>query len=399
MPPTPGISPGRSVVRLDDLADVPPRPASFEAFDVIVFDTMGFAACDAPLRRAIEDYVTLGGHLVLIEEGGERPRSRATGTGLITRVGSRFFHDQLLGRPRVDRPLALDPELVRTFARPDWQEMDLSTLLIFAVLYHLAFLGAFVLPLLLDYRKSLGVYLVSVGFVVAVIAIGGYRVLGSIFLRDNQVYTQAISLVVLGPGESPQAASRQFLCFASMSLDEDRKLSFPGSCDLTLYRVDPGQLPLLRARENGRINFLDVRLDRFSNKVLLRSDHAGPSPVRILPASGPEGGYLLESIPGVPDPLGLRTATVDLAVVIEDGHIVRRLTPEGRLLRDAGPGTMDDFSGVERLFYGRLAGRFATPPRRFLLLRVTGLQRPDEGADYLWERDLGGFILAPLPAP
>ena len=203
MPRLPGASPGRRVVTVDDIGALPPGPGSFEAFDVVVQDSSGFAACGAPLRRAIEDYVALGGYLILVEQGEEAPRNRASGTGWIT-VAAASSTTSSSDDPRIDRPLALDPELVRTFAHPDWQEMDLSALLIFAVVYHLAFLGAFVLPLLLDYRKSLGVYLVSVGFVVAVIAIGGYRVLGSIFLRDNQLYTQSITLVVLGPGGTPR---------------------------------------------------------------------------------------------------------------------------------------------------------------------------------------------------
>ena len=383
----------RDGVRLDPAA-VPTTPGSLEAFDVLVMTEERFDTAAAEARDAVRRWTALGRRLVLT--GPSATRSRAPlGLGAIHRFAMGQAPAAFPPPPPL-RPSALDVELTQTFAPPGWQEMDLSALLLFAVIYHVAFLLAFLLPMFLDSRKALGVYLVSVGFVVALVAALAWNVLGTIFLRDNQVYTHAVTLMVAGAGDDPRLVSRQFLCFASMS-SESRDLAFPASADLTVYRAG-GPTRRVVWRRDAREAVLDgVDLDRFAGKVVVRADRDDAMPLRLVGAPGQDAKLDLQPVDDAPDPLGVRDARILAAYWISGGRLARRFEIQGRRLIDAGPAGSDPMSGEVQVFFRRLVGHFTSPLPSYLLVHMEGLARPDDDGGYLWSRDRGGYLVIPGP--
>jgi hypothetical protein len=300
-----------------------------------------------------------------------------------------------LGKTPVLRPTILDTEFTRTFAPPDWQEMDLSRLLLFAFVYHGAFGLAFLLPLVLDSRKALGVYLASVGFVVVVVAGLAFHVLGQIFLRDNQVYTHAVTLLVAGEGSDPRMVTRQLLCFASMS-QERRSIAIPHEADVSVYLNPARDHGLVRAHRPPDLVFDDVTLDRFEGKLVLRVDDDLPLPIRIVAGEEP-GTLVCAPVPGVADPLGLGRGRLVGAVEVRDGTFQRRYRALGRRLVDDGPARPTDIPPESQVFVRKLLGHFAQGRSSYLLLHFQGLQRADRAREWLWSRDLGGYLVVPRP--
>lgn len=375
------------VVRLDP-GRRPRLPGALEAFDVVVV-----GADQAEGRADLFRDAALGRTLVILGPAGVPLARRAHGLGLILRgdpAASPAWLSELPERP----PAAVDPGLVRSFAHPDWEEMDLAPVMIFAGVYHLAFLLAFLLPLTLDSRKALGVYLASVGFVVVVVGVLAFHVLDTIFLKDNQVYTQSIALLVDPPEGEPLTVTRQILCFASLS-QETRDLSFAPGADLLAYRPAPARSPGAWGRAGGRRVLHGVLLDRRLHKRVVRRDHVGPRVLDVYADPGRPGAYRLEARPGVPDPLGLRAAEPREAVLVKASGWTRALEP-------AGPDRLVPVQGgrgrlTHEAFVRYLLGHFTQPRRPFLLVRFTGLRRPDDPQRYLGVRDLGAYLLVPLP--
>ena len=377
--------------------DILPLPrGALEAFDALVLSRVRFQALSQEARARLREHVALGGRLVLVGAPGDRPLVRRHGLGRILEVPPEDDATWLeLGRP-LARPTALDTNLIRTFASPRWQEMDLSALILFALVYHAAFLLAFLLPMLLDARKSVVVYLSSVGFVVLAVAVLAYDVLGDIFLKDNQVYTQSITLLVHEGGEEPLLVGRQFLCFASMS-EEVRDLRFAPGTDLVPY-LDPerGRGCRLDRGPGGEVILRDVHLDRRERKLLVRVDRVAPSPV-VLESEKEAGAFELRFREGGEDPFGLREATPEEAFLVERGRWARHFAYEDGRLAPSDPGPPRD--GQREVFLRKLLGRFAPPHERFLLVVLRGVRRPDGGDRYLWSRDLSAFLLLPLSSP
>ena len=389
-----GTREGLRVVPLEP-DHLPLTRGALEAFDVLALEASTFAALGDAAEAALERWTALGGRLLLLEADRSETISVGLGTRVTVSAGEAVPRSAL--GPRAPSPGALDEGLLGSFARPDWQEMDLSALLLFTVSYHLVFLAAFLLPLLLDSRKAIGVYLVSVSFVVVLMSFLAYQVLGSIFLRDNQVYTQAFTLLVQGSGSESPLVSRQFLCFASMS-GEKRDLAFPGDTDLMVYRGRPGRVPAIIDRSPGAIVLRDVELDRFRGKVMVRVDAVTERPLRLVPGPDAATPWRIAPVPGAADPGGLWTARLGPALEISGSQVVRMLAVDGLLLRDQGPPAGDDLGLTGEAFFRRLrGGGFLPAEGRFLVIRIEGLARPDQDANYLWSRDLGGFLILPLP--
>ena len=368
--PTPLSNLGARVVPLA-IGALPSAHGALEAYDFMVCPTSSWDAAPTEKRRVIDRWVALGGEL-------------------------RHVSDQALElSAHIYRSTALDDGLTRTFAPPDWQKMDLSDLLLFAVLYHVAFLMAFLLPLLLDSGKSLGVYLVSVGFVVVVIAGLAWHVLGDIFLKDNQVYTHAITIMVASDDDESRVVSRQFLCFASMS-EEERDLRFAADADLTVYRSPFTPRQIVRGRVGGATVLESVLLDRFDHKLVVRVDRVAALPVVVAREEGPEGGFTFAPRSDVADPLGIRTARISAAWQVSGGKITRRLEPQGERLVDIGVGASADLPVEVQLHVGKLLGHFAPARPSWLLVRLADLPRADPERQWLWSRDLGGWLLLPV---
>ncbi|NRA96119.1 MAG: hypothetical protein HRU14_07920 [Planctomycetes bacterium] len=361
----------QSVVVALGVSALPPAHGALEAYDFMVCPKSRWETASAEARRVIDRWVALGGKL----ERSDDPSPEAPVAPY--------------------RSTALDDGLTRTFAPPDWQEMDLSALLLFAVIYHCAFLLAFLLPLLLDSGKSLGVYLVSVGFVVVVIAGLAWHVLGDIFLRDNQVYTHAITIMVADGGDEPRVASRQFLCFASMS-EEERDLRFAEDADLTVYRSPFTPRQVIRGRAGDAMVLESVLLDRFEHKFVVRVDRVAALPVSVTQDAASDGGFTIAPRADVADPLGIRAARVSAAWQVSGGRITRRLEPLGEHLVDAGLGAPADLPAEVQLHVGKLLGHFAPIRPSWLLVRLDDLPRADSERQWLWSRDLGGWLLLPL---
>lgn len=368
---------------------LPTEHGALEAFGVIVVAPNEWERLTPPRREALLRWTALGGRLV--REHPTPDVDRAVGAGRdVSLTGGALFP----ATPAF-QSTALDGELTRTFEAPDWQKKDLSDLLWFAAVYHLAFLAAFLLPLLLDSRKAPAVYLMSVGFVVLVVAGFAWQVLGEIFLKDNQVYTHAITVMVADDGPSPRVASRQFLSFASMS-SEDRSLKFAEDADLVVYQSPFTPRNVVRRVDPDAVVLEDVHLDRYRHKLVVRVDREAPLPLALDGDPRSATGVRLAFREGVPDTLGLREATVDAAWQVESGRITRRLAPSGDRLVPAADGAAPGLPPEVHLHVRKLLGHFAPARDSWLLVRWADLPRADEARDWLWSRDLGGWLLLPL---
>ena len=366
-----------------------------EAFDCIVLQESHWDAL-APQQRAVLQGAAAAGALVLLEQS--RAASETLwGNGCVRRITQGAVTDgawRLWRRPLLG---SADREFLDTFVPLQWQELDLSSVFWFVVVYHLAFLLAFLLPLILDAHKSPTVYLISVSFVVVIIAGGGYRVLKSIFLKDNQVYTQSMGLL-LSPRTAEQSAAsaapplvlRRFLAYASMSAEE-RVMEFPRNADVTvLAGTHALQVPReLVPQEHTRWG---LSLDRHQDKVLARIDSAEAAPWRFeARVDGSIGIHALQHDGA------FAGASVRAALLVEDGRVVAHYRREGeRLIAVAA----DSFfaPGVEASFR-KLQGRYGTQMPRHLLVALDGVARGDISADWLVQRDLGCFWMLPWPRP
>jgi hypothetical protein len=369
-----------------DLAGLPQVAGALETFDAVVVADAQWAALGEGPRQVLLAFGTLSGALVLVGPSDAGTRPAAAG---VRRVPSLQALAGVNLRRTID-PDPFDPTLKSLFARPDWQALDLSALVLFLVLYHAGFLAAFLLPLLLDSHKSTTVYVASVGGVLAVVVAVGWWSVRQVFLRDNQVYTQALTFVSV-PSGGGAAAARQFRCYASMS-GERRALPWPERRDLVDYR-DRSRSQRVLAVAERRLE--DVWLDRFHAKLLVREDLAIPAPLMVDPES--ESAIRLRPSAGVPDPLGLRNAKVTRAAVIEPDGTVRSAATDGfrvtvgELVDTGAPHAVDPVARA-------LLGRFRRGQGgRLLVLRLAGVRRLDETAGFFRTEDVEAVLAYELP--
>jgi hypothetical protein len=328
------IAGGAEAVDVDRLAAEGIHPTHADGFVV--------AADDRPTSAVaawLADIAALGVRLYSV--GGPAP------SGLrATEVLPGDLAPSGLLRPK---PVLGDAAIRTLFAAPDWRAIDLGRLLAFLVAYHAAFLAAFLLPVSLDSKKSTGVYLTSVGFIVVATALAGRWTLRGFFLKDNQIYTQSLTLVSLGT--DGRAAARQIRSFASMS-GERASVSLPAGGTTVVYRFPGHPAPTRQVGPSGEV-LVDAWLDRIEGRVLLRDDRVGPAPV-VVEAVGP-GRWRLRPVEGVPDPFGIGAAPpVEAALVLKDGGLVP-LKVDGRELHPAEGAESFRIDAATRTLLGRFA--------------------------------------------
>jgi hypothetical protein len=370
---------GASEVVAVDLSALPPLPGALEVFDAIVVRPLQLDALRPELRALLRGWAMLNRGLVVVGAGGAETRESWPGART---VGSLEELAALDLRRRLD-PDPFDPTLKNLFAKPDWQALDLTGLVVFLLLYHGAFLAAFLLPLLLDSHKSTVVYLVSVGTVMIVVVLAAWWSLRQFFLRDNQVYTQSLTWMSVAPGGTG-AVARQFRCYASMS-GERRDFGWGADRDLVDYRDAGPPDRVLDLSEPRRLD--DVWLDRFQAKLLVREDLAMSPPLVLVRE---DGGYRVRPVPDVPDPLGLRASHLAEAVVLEADGSVRAASLEGQrvVLLETAPGrpALDPITRA-------LIGRFRPAPSgRAVVIRARGLVRLDDTTGFFKTADLDAVL-------
>ncbi len=359
-------------------------PAALEAPDVVVLSESCFGRLGQRAQAALQTAAACGA-LVIIEDA-VRAEEKWTGTGGILRVqGPATALPVFYSWKKPEFSIA-DREFLGTVAPLGWQELDLSAVLWFTLAYHAAFLAAFLLPLLLDAHKAPRVYLASVTFVVLVVAFGGYRVLKSIFLRDNQVYTQSTGLMLGEARAGAEVLLRRFVAYASMSAEE-RLVVFPDASEPMLVSAASSHGAALREDMHRAAWWL--KLDRHEGKTLARLDDVLSAPWSVV-AEG--RGFRCQRNAGE----GLfAEARITGALLVEGGQVVARFAPAGEMLLPTSE--LELFPpGVEGAFR-KLQGRYGREMPRHLLLALNGMQRGDVPEDWLVERDAGCYWMVPLP--
>lgn len=359
-------------------------PAALESPDVVVLSESAFGNLDEGARKALKLAAACGA-LIVIDEA-VRAEEAWTGTGGILHVKGPAAAAPLFHSWKKPEFSIADREFLGAVAPLGWQELDLSAVFWFTLAYHAAFLAAFLLPLLLDAHKAPRVYLASVTFVVLVVAFGGYRVLKSIFLRDNQVYTQATGLMLGEAREGADVLLRRFVAYASMSAEE-RLVAFPEGSEPMLVSAAPAHGAALREELQRAAWWL--KLDRHEGKTLARIDDVFPAPWRVAKDGD---GFRCQRIGGEGP---FAEARITGALLVEEGQVVGRFAAAGEWLLPT-PHLELFPPGVEGAFR-KLQGRYGRPMPRHLLLALSGVKRGDVPEEWLVERDAGCYWMVPLP--
>jgi hypothetical protein len=365
-------------------------PPALEAFDWLLVTQESFDSFPLGAKEALESYAAFGGQVILVS--GQNQAVRHLGMGGIRSIATMAQLATIEPLTWHHRGSLLERNVVQTFAPPDWQEMDLRKLLTFAAIYHAIFLAALLLPLLLDSKKSMSVYLVSVAFVTVLVVALSTQVLRKIFLKDNQVYSQSITLLVGEDNKSGRLIARQFLCYASMS-GEVRDFVLPGARDAVVYGLSSGDEPVVRRLEGEDLKLLSVKLDRSALKRVVRMDHDVPNLFGITPG---EDSFAVRLDSDASDPLGIRSAQILDAVLVEGGAQIARFTFSNGVLQNPKPAADSPWPTGLEFMVRRLLGHFSPRVNRFLLIQIKGLPRPDDTKGYFGTRDLGAFAVLPL---
>lgn len=348
---------------------------------------------------ALDDYIARGGLLFLGDAPSER--NEQVGEGRI--IWRRDFAppDGLSLSSRATR--GLEQNLYSNFALPDWGRVDLSGLLIFLTVYHILFLSIFILPLAFDARKSMAVYLVSVGCVLLVFIGASHVAVGRIFLSRTQVLQQDISLFVSRPS-SKTMIGRQITCFASFN-GQSAPIQLPKepSCELVYRGQDQAVGAVSLSDEPGGITLDNVELDRFQKKQVVRLTEVLPNCLR--PVWQSEGELLLEPVAGASDKRGLLTARrlggfvrrggQLFPVQISGDRLIISSVAERRSWRGVVPVALQKENGIS--FIQHLLGRYVPDKGPLLAVFVQGLQPLHESADYLDRREVCSLLVIPLP--
>jgi hypothetical protein len=304
------------------------RAEEAEAFDAAAIDRARYDAVSSAVRAELDRFAALGGTLVLIDPAAppDAGASFADGEGRrrLVRDATALEARALLRRP-VDH---FDPALRSVFLRPDWARVDLAPLALFLVLYHLAFLAAFLVPWRLDAKKSSGVYLASTGFVLAVVVLSGRAVLRSFFLRDNQTATQAFTAATIeATPQGGRAVLRQWRSYASMS--GERRDLVVGGPDVAIYRATDAP-PYDVAVGALELRLRGLELDRFHKSVLVRDDRVGAAPLRLELRPDGAGAEIATVRPtdAGEDPVGLRLAEFTGAWLLDSDGSTRYAAPD-----------------------------------------------------------------------
>jgi hypothetical protein len=359
-------------------------PAALEALDVLVLEDARFQELSVAHRGCLRTATACG--LLLVLEHAAQESAEAIGTGVLLRTRGTAAGESRFHSWRKPEFSLADREFLDTVAPLGWQELDMRAVFWFTLAYHAAFLAAFLLPLLLDAHKAPRVYLASVTFVVLVVALGGYRVLKSIFLKDNQVYTQSVALMVGEARPGADVLLRRFHAYASMSA-EQCGLAFPEGTEPLLVAGDALRAGVVRP-DLHRAHWT-LGLDRHEGKALARVDDLLPVPWLIRPDGA---GFHCER---VPHPSPLAEARITGAFLVDQGRVMQQFAMRGERLVPSDEVTLFP-PGAEGAFR-KLQGRYGLAMPRHLLVAFEGVARADVDEDWLVARDAGCYWMIPVP--
>jgi hypothetical protein len=240
-------------------------------------------------------------------------------------------------------------------------------------------------------------------------AIGSYIALKVVFLKDNQVYLQRLSIYVVSP-EGAEGGARapavvranQLLCFASFS-GEEATLTFDATHPLVLCHEAPRE-----ARGPRTLHVLEkeiigerLEMDRFQRKNVFRLTRLFEAPfgierlaseVRIRPRA-PDG-----------DPSGLALAPRYAAFVRRQGRVAKAEI-SGDLIKlpppDRNDGLLSVLSDSALLsdagrYVHHLLGRYVPEQASVLVLLIRGDRSWHENPGYLAETDVLSLLVIPL---
>ena len=387
-------------------AELPADAIGYRAFDLVVASAKTFAALDAKVAAAIDSHVRAGGRLCLT--GADRVERRVEGGGVREWTEGRRLPARI--ESRSGSPSPLDENLYSNFALPDWGRVDLSGLLIFLVVYHAVFYLIFLLPLFLDAKKTMLVYLSSVGFVLTLVVGGAYFGLKEIFLKDTQILQQNVGVYLLEdgarPGDGPRwLRAEQICCFASFNAQPGR-LRFDSS-DAPALAFSSARQPVgeIRLADDAKtLELSGVPLDRFRRKQVVRLSRMIASPFRAIR----EGDTVrLSPTADSVDPLGIYTSRRRAAFVRRDGRLypvaiegdTLRISaePAPRSWQSVVPESIRNENGIP--FIRHVMGRYADPQRPLLIVLLEGVASLHRDTDYLDDRDICQLLLIPLESP
>ncbi len=379
--------------------ELPRSMTAYEVYGAIVSDETFWESLPEAPRRAIEASVAAGGRLLLLN--AHRAYDRRVGEG------------RLLGAVPGKTPVTLrtvsrqapmhEENLYSDFAVPNWGRVDMTGLILFLLAYHVVFYLIFLLPLLIDARKSMGVYLTSVGFVLTLEILGGWWGLKVVFLRENQTVEQDFSVDVLGRDAAgrPLVHALQLCGLASFN-------GQPISADFDMEN-NPVFVPRFAGQNPGRVELRNggrrlhlpaLPLDRFQNKQVVRLDRVFPSPVDYIQQ---DDSVRLDLRGGVSDVLGLQTARRVGGFVRRSGRLHAVALRGGTWVIDPEPAPLS-WSGVlpeayrgEALPFVRWAlGRAVSPREDVLVLILEDGGRLKPPGEELLNRSIAHLLMIPL---
>jgi hypothetical protein len=372
----------------------------FDPFSGFILDAEREAGLDLAERAALEDFAASGGHVYVL--GADAPSRRRLGEGVIERQTSRELAD--FGRLSSRRRQVAAAGLYDRFALPDWGRVDLRSLLIFLLVYHLVFLLIFLLPLRYDARKRLAVYLVSVGFVLALVVLASYFALTRRLLPKTQVLQQDLLAAVLHE-EGPWLAVEELICFASFN-EAPARIEIADRRGVSpVYRelgLGVGRVEIEGAKE--ALVFPALPLDRFARKQVFsfRESYAAPF---VLEEGRTRWEWSLSPRPEVADRRGFleserRFAFARIegslhAVEISGNQLRISSEPLARAWDQVGPqGAM---ATETRAFLRSLLSRHCDRNRDLIAVVMTQIPPRHRSESYLSRREILQTLLLPLP--
>ncbi len=378
---------------------LPTAMIAYEVFGAVVSDEKSWESLPERARRAVEASIAAGGRLLLLN--AQRAYDQRVGEGRL--LGAVPGQSPVTLRP-VSRQAPMHEEnLYSDFAVPDWGRVDMTGLILFLLAYHVVFYLIFLLPLLLDARKSMAVYLTSVGFVLALEILGGWWGLKVVFLRENQTVEQDFMVDVLGRDAAgrPLVHAVQLCGFASFN-------GQPIAADFAMEN-NPVFVPRIAGQNPGRVEVVRggrslhlsaLPLDRFRNKQVVRLERVFPSPLEYVQKGN---AVRLDLRGGVADVLGLQTARRVGAFVRRSGRLHAATLEDGAWVIDPSPAPLS-WSGVlpepyrgEALPFIRWALGRAVSAREDVLVVIledAGRLKPPSGE--LLNRSIAHLLMIPL---
>jgi hypothetical protein len=373
----------------------------YDPFGAIVCPSHFYLGLGAPQRKAVDVWTHGGGTLVLLDAQDDSAES--VGLGQLVRTKGKDLPPEF--RPDDRARHAEEANLYSDFLLPDWGQVDLSGLLLFLGIYHAVFYVIFLLPLVLDSKKSLGVYLCSVGFVLTLCVGGAYYTLKQTFLTENQILQQNICTWRLPTKKGASVQLHQESCFASFN-GQPETLTFQMSDSPRLVHATgaPVGVKMTLSPDGQELELRELHLDRFAGKQVLKLARAADSPF-VVESVG--RAVKLRPQSGAKDDFGLLTARMRAAFYRHEGRLypaqmrgnVIEVDPKSDSLIWQGviPQDLRDANIVPFLRYS--LGRHAGRKENVLVILLEGAKGLHDGDKYLARRDILQVILIGIDLP